>query len=155
MMTRLFCLKWPLKSYFLCSYREKQGAMAQQQYYGIRYPFTSTDEDNFYVDVNYTLRGKVRSQIMHIIFTPKGQRIRDPEFGTDLIKHIFEPNDDTTWEGVKAEVTEALNMYATNIKLNNIDVLKNSEDPSQVFVRIDYSVIEGNKETKDSIITKI
>lgn len=129
--------------------------MAKQQYYGIRYPFTSTDSDNFYVDVNYTLRGKVRSQLMHVIFTPKGQKIRDPEFGTDLIKFIFENNDDASWEGIKTEVASVVNKYITNITLNDINVLKGEEDPSEVFVRIDYSVKEGNKETKDSVIAKL
>lgn len=129
--------------------------MARQQYYGIRYPFTSNDNDNFYVDVNYTLKGKVRSQLMHVIFTPKGQKIRDPEFGTDLIKFIFENNDSASWEGIKNEVASVVNKYTTNITLNDINVLKGEEDPSEVFVRIDYSVKEGNKETKDSVIAKL
>ena len=129
--------------------------MAKQQYYGIRYPFTSTDSDIFYVDVNYTLMGKVRSQLMHVIFTPKGQKIRDPEFGTDLIKFIFENNDSATWEGIKTEVASVVNKYTTNITLHDINVLKGEEDPSQVFVRLDYSVKEGNKETKDSVIAKL
>lgn len=129
--------------------------MARQQYYGIRYPFTSNDSDNFYVDVNYTLKGKVRSQLMHVIFTPKGQKIRDPEFGTDLIKFIFENNDSASWEGIKNEVASVVNKYTTNITLNDINVLKGEDDPSEVFVRIDYSVKEGNKETKDSVIAKL
>ena len=129
--------------------------MARQQYYGIRYPFTSNDDDNFYVDVNYTLKGKVRSQLMHVIFTPKGQKIRDPEFGTDLIKFIFENNDSASWEGIKNEVASVVNKYTTNITLNDINVLKGEDDPSEVFVRIDYSVKEGNKETKDSVIAKL
>lgn len=129
--------------------------MARQQYYGIRYPFTSNDNDNFYVDVNYTLKGKVRSQLMHVIFTPKGQKIRDPEFGTDLIKFIFENNDSASWEGIKNEVASVVNKYTTNITLNDINVLKGEDDPSEVFVRIDYSVKEGNKETKDSVIAKL
>ena len=129
--------------------------MARQQYYGIRYPFTSNDSDNFYADVNYTLKGKVRSQLMHVIFTPKGQKIRDPEFGTDLIKFIFENNDSASWEGIKNEVASVVNKYTTNITLNDINVLKGEDDPSEVFVRIDYSVKEGNKETKDSVIAKL
>lgn len=129
--------------------------MARQQYYGIRYPFTSNDSDNFYVDVNYTLKGKVRSQLMHVIFTPKGQKIRDPEFGTDLIKFIFENNDSASWEGIKNEVASVVNKYTTNITLNDINVLRGEDDPSEVFVRIDYSVKDGNKETKDSVIAKL
>jgi phage baseplate assembly protein W len=92
---------------------------------------------------------------MHIVFTPKGQRLRNPEFGTDLIKYIFEQNDGTTWEAVKTEVSESVNRWANNIKLNNIQVVKNEEDEAEIYVRLDYSVIEGNKVTNDSVVVQI
>ena len=92
---------------------------------------------------------------MHIVFTPKGQRIRNPEFGTDLIKFIFEPNDKITWESVKNEVTESVKRWATNISLNDIQIVKNEEDESEIYVRLDYSVSEGNKVTNDSVVVQV
>jgi phage baseplate assembly protein W len=129
--------------------------MAKRQYFGITYPFTSDGFQNFYVDANESIKEKVRSQLMHIVFTPKGQRIRNPEFGTDLIKFIFEPNDSTTWEAVKNEVSESVRRWATNIIINNIQIVKNEEDESEVYVRLDYSVSEGNKVTNDSIVVQV
>ena len=129
--------------------------MAKRQYFGISYPFTSDGFQNFYLDVNSSVKEKVRSQLMHIVFTPKGQRIRNPEFGTDLIKFIFEPNDSTTWEAVKTEVSESVRRWATNIIINNIQIVKNEEDESEVYVRLDYSVSEGNKVTNDSIVVQV
>ncbi len=92
---------------------------------------------------------------MHIVFTPKGQRLRMPQFGTDLIKYIFDPNDDVTWEAVKNEVSEAVSKWTTNMTLNNIQVVKNENDESEIYVRLDYSVTEGNKTTKDSVIVQV
>lgn len=129
--------------------------MAQLQYYGIKYPFTSDSDENFYVDVNHSLKSKVRSELLHIIFTPKGQKLRDPEFGTDLIKYIFEPNDDESWDSIKTEISESVSRLNDSMKIKNIEVLKSEDDPAEVFVRIDYSVKEGNKEINDSIVTKL
>jgi phage baseplate assembly protein W len=129
--------------------------MAKKQYMGIKYPFTSEKFQKFYVDTNESLKEKVRSQLMHIVFTPKGQRIRNPEFGTDLIKFIFEPNDKITWESVKNEVTESVKRWATNINLNDIQIVKNEEDESEIYVRLDYSVSEGNKVTNDSVVVQV
>lgn len=129
--------------------------MAQLQYYGIKYPFTSDSDENFYVDVNHSLKSKVRSELLHIIFTPKGQKLRDPEFGTDLIKYIFEPNDDESWDSIKTEISESVSRLTDSMKIKNIEVLKSEDDPAEVFVRIDYSVKEGNKEINDSIVTKL
>jgi phage baseplate assembly protein W len=129
--------------------------MAKKQLFGIKYPFIADDVTGYYVAANKTVAEKVRSQLMHIIFTPKGQRIRNPEFGTDLIKYIFDQNDGMTWEAVKTEVSESVTRWATNINLKDIRVVKSEEDPSQVFVRLDYSVTEGNKTTNDSVVVEL
>lgn len=129
--------------------------MSKKQSFGIKYPFKRDDFQHFYVDVNNTPQEKVRSQLMHIVFSPKGQRIRCPEFGTDLIKYIFDPNEGTTWEAIKTEVRESVNRWATNITVNDIQVVKNEEDDAEIYVRIDYSVIEGNKVTNDSVVVQI
>jgi phage baseplate assembly protein W len=38
---------------------------------------------------------------MHLILTRKGQRLYSPDFGTDLLKFIFEPEDGLTLNGIK------------------------------------------------------
>jgi phage baseplate assembly protein W len=129
--------------------------MAKKQLFGIKYPFLADEETKYYVAANKSVAEKVRSQLMHIVFTPKGQRIRNPEFGTDLIKFIFDPNEGMTWESVKNEVSESVTRWATNINLNDIRVVKSEEDDSQVFVRLDYSVTEGNKTTNDSVVVEL
>lgn len=129
--------------------------MAQVQYLGIKFPFEIQDTESYFVDLNKTPRDSVRSQIMHVIFTPKGQKLRDPEFGTNLVKYIFEPNDETTWSEIKSEVDTAVRTYVNNVNVNDINVLKNEDEPSEVFVRIDYSVKEGNKLISDTAITRL
>lgn len=129
--------------------------MAQKQYFGIKYPFLADSVTGFYVAANETVAEKVRSQLMHIVFTPKGQRIRNPEFGTDLIKFIFDQNDEMSWESVKTEISESVNRWASNITLRDIQVVKNEENEAEVFVRLDYSVTEGNKTTNDSVVVEL
>ena len=129
--------------------------MAKKEHFGIKYPFLRDDFQHFYVDVNNNVAEKVRSQLMHIVFTPKGQRLRNPEFGTDLIKFIFEQNEGTTWEAVKTEIMESVSRWASNIRLNNIQVVKNEDNEAEIYVRLDYSVVEGNKSTDDSVVVQI
>jgi phage baseplate assembly protein W len=129
--------------------------MAKVQHFGIAYPFTCEGFQNFYVDTNDTVKDKVRSQLMHVVFTPKGQRLRLPDFGTDLVKYIFDPSEEVTWEGVKEEVSDAVRRWVSNVTIRDIQVVKNEEDESEIFVRLDYSVSEGNKITNDSIVVQI
>jgi hypothetical protein len=129
--------------------------MAKQQLFGIKYPFTHDDYQNFFVDANTTEKDKVRSQIMHVIFTPKGQRIRMPEFGTDLIKYIFSPSDSESWESVKNEITTSVQRFVPNVILNDVRVVQSDDERAEIFVRMDYTIKEGNRIKKDSIITQI
>jgi phage baseplate assembly protein W len=129
--------------------------MAKRQYFGIKYPFINEGFQHFYVDANSSINEKVRSQLMHIVFTPKGQRIRNPEFGTDLIKFIFDPNEGMTWEAVKNEINESVKRWTDNMSIRDIQVVKNEEDESEIFVRLDYSVTEGNNTVNDSIAVQL
>lgn len=129
--------------------------MIKNQYYGIKYPFVSQDVENYFVDVNKSKKDKIRSLLMHIIFTPKGQKLRDPEFGTDLIKYIFEPNDSISWEGIKNEVSETVKKYINDITINNISILQNDEEMGEIYVRLDYSVSDNFNIINDSIVAKI
>lgn len=129
--------------------------MAKKEHFGIKYPFRSEGFEHFFLDVNDDMMEKVRSQVMHVIFTPKSQRIRLPNFGTDLIKYIFEQNEDITWEAVKNEISESVRLWVPNVTINNIQVVKNENDESEIYVRIDYGVNEGNKIINDSVVVQI
>lgn len=125
------------------------------QQYGIKYPFTADSNLGYYVDTNLSLKSKVRSILMHVVFTPKGQKIRDPEFGTNLIKSIFEPNEPESWNVIKTEINNAFSKYLPSATLNNIDVVQSQENPHEVFVKIGYSVKINGKVETDSIVTSI
>lgn len=129
--------------------------MAKKQFYGLTFPFTAQDDEHYFLDVNHSLKDKVRSLLMHVIFTPKGQKLRDPEFGTDLIKFIFEPNDSESWENIKREIQEAVKKYVGDINIKNIDIMVDNEEMGAVFVKLQYSVSNGIKTEQDSFITRI
>ena len=78
--------------------------MVIKQYFDIKYPFTNDCIEKYELDLNKSRKEMITSQILHLIFTPKGQRLRLPDYGTDLIRYIFEPNDKSTWENVKNEI---------------------------------------------------
>ena len=129
--------------------------MANRQHFGIKYPFTTDGDEGFYVDANKTLKDKVRSLLMHVVFTPKGQRLRNPTFGTDLIKHIFDMGDSVSMDAVKTEVSDSVSRWVKNVTINDVKVVSSEDDPNEVYVRLDYSIKEGNKEVTDSIAVEL
>lgn len=128
--------------------------MARKQYFDIKYPFTNDGTEKYEFDLNETQKDRVASDILHVIFTPKGQRLRKPDFGTDLIKYIFEPSDSATWSGVKKEIQDSVSQWVRGVKLNNIEVLS-TEDGLSIYVRVDYTVNNGNTSYKNSIAVEL
>lgn len=119
--------------------------MARLQKYGIKYPFTSDNDDGHFLDLNETMADGVKSRVLHVIFTPKGQKLRDPEFGTDLIKYIFSPKDETSFSNIKAEITSQIQKYVPQVEFRDINIYDSEDNSHGIIVSVEYGVKNGNK----------
>ncbi len=129
--------------------------MGVKQKYGLKYPFTCENLDNVYMDTNDTYTDSIKSQVLHVIFTPKGQRIRDPEFGTDLIKYIFGPKDSQSLSEVRNQITTQLGRYVPAAKFMDIDVYNEEGGDNGIVVAVTYSVQIGNKTDETTVAVKL
>lgn len=120
----------------------------------IKFPFRESGVGDF-VALTTTHEDAVRSDLIHLILTQKGTRYYLPEFGTNLVKFIFEPNDGVTLFGVEQEIKDAVTRYLPNLTVNKIDVKQSEVSEYAAEVRIDYTVTEDVFETKDFIILKL
>ena len=128
--------------------------MKKKQYFDFKYPFTNDFMEKYEFDLNNNQRERVASDLLHLIFTPKGQRLRLPDYGTNLIQYIFEPNDESIWPEVKQEIQDTVRKWIYGVDLNDIQVMA-SEDGTEIYVRVDYSVTEGNLTSNNSIAVQI
>ena len=128
--------------------------MVIKQYFDIKYPFTNDCIEKYEFDLNKSEKEKVASELLHLIFTPKGQRLRLPNYGTDLIKYIFEPNDSDAWEAIKGEIRDSVSAWIDGVTLNDIQFMA-SESSNEIYVSIDHSVKDGISESKNSLAVEI
>lgn len=126
------------------------------QFYGIKYPFSEESERLTFFDLNETKSDGIRSKILHIIFTPKGQRLRRPNFGTNLLKFIFEPNDGETWDKIKEEIRQQISLYLPEVIFNDITIVRNTEDSEHsIFVQVDYTVQINGEMIENKALVRI
>ena len=114
--------------------------MSKIQYYGITFPI-SIEKGHGLFDLNFKRSDMVKSQLIHLLFTPEGERLRNPEFGTKLIAFIFQPNDELLWEEVLYHIKEKVKRFIPDCEINDIliDVI---DDGKGINVTIMYSVVE-------------
>jgi len=77
--------------------------MATGKYININYPFKNSPK-GFFLDLNSDDNAAIKADLMHLILTRKGQRLYNPDFGTDLLKFIFEPEDGMALSQIKEEI---------------------------------------------------
>lgn len=129
--------------------------MAITQKYGIKYPFTSENDNGTYIDLNNTYADGIKSQVLHIIFTPKGQKLRDPDFGTNLVNYIFSPMDSTTFADLKGEISEQISKYVPDVEFRDISIYNNEDNDNSVVVMVEYGVKKGNKTEITKVAVKL
>ena len=129
--------------------------MAVKQYYGIKFPFSNDNLDEIYLDLNDTYSDRVKSGVLHVLFTPKGQKLRNPDFGTDLIKYIFDMKDETTFNNIKATIKDDISKYVSGVEIEDIRILQDEKDDRGVIVVVEYSVTMGNKKEKTQVAIRI
>lgn len=129
--------------------------MAKEQRYGIKFPINVSSDDMTLFDLSHTREEQVKSEIMHLIFTPKGQRLRKPDFGTRLIQFIFNPNDNETWGDVVNEIKETVKMWIPDCNVQEVEVAE-FEEGLTLYARIRYTLKEADGSTGTyEIISKL
>lgn len=128
--------------------------MAQNnKYINIEFPFQESKK-GFFLELNQVDTKAIRSDLMHLILTRKGERLYNPEFGTDLLRFIFEPNDSLTYSAIKLDIQTVVKKYIPNLEVNDVIIEVDETNEYRALVRIDYTITEDVfKETDFVIIT--
>ena len=149
--------------------------------YGISFPFKDSQEGLF-LHMNELPEDEVRSNLVHLVLSVKGSRYFLPEFGTNLMKHIFEPLDTGTRTSIDIEIRDAVKQFIPNLNITDIEIKSaedlrdedtQEEDPTRdqktfsfsdkkhgvneytLRVRIDYSIGSGVFEARDFVIINL
>tara|TARA_R110000782_G_scaffold215659_1_gene303318 strand:- start:1269 stop:1649 length:381 start_codon:yes stop_codon:yes gene_type:complete len=124
------------------------------KYININYPFRDSPK-GFFVDLTSDDASAIKADLMHLILTRKGQRLYNPEFGTDLLKFIFEPNDSLTLVGLKTEITTTVKKYLPKLQIDEISVVQSDEVEYAAVVTIKYTITDDVFSTSDLVIINI
>jgi len=128
--------------------------MANGKYININYPFKDSPK-GFFLDLNSDENAAIKADLMHLILTRKGQRLYNPDFGTDLLRFIFEPEDGLTLNKIKDEIKTVVKRFLPKLQINQITVDQSTESEYAAVVRLDYSITDDVFTTSDFIIINI
>lgn len=96
--------------------------------YNIRFPLRDDTEKNQYFLMNQVTKDAFSSDLLLLLLTRKGERYYEPNYGTNLLKYIFEPNDNLTEKDVEQEIKETVSLYIPSLKINRITFNRLTDD---------------------------
>jgi phage baseplate assembly protein W len=111
---------------------------------GIKVPFDGPTGLN----ITYTTKEAVKSNILNFFLTGKRERIMSPNFGAGIREQLFEQITNDTAENLEDIITFGLNDYFPQIQLTNLNV---NAAPDQNLIQIYFSYSIKNTNMQDEI----
>jgi phage baseplate assembly protein W len=128
--------------------------MANGIYINIDYPFKNST-NGFFIKLNDNDQRAIKADLMHLLLTRRGQRLYNPDFGTNILKYIFEPNDSLTWDSVKDEVIGSVKKYLPKLNVTDITVTQSELNDYAATIRLEYTITDDVFEISDSVTVNV
>jgi len=89
-------------------------------------PFNST----------FSTQDQTRYNIINLLLTSKGERVFNPEFGSDLKKVVFDPaiEDREIRENIQNIVISSINAFIPEVEVINVDITPNPDSNSLTII---------------------
>lgn len=125
-----------------------------KRFINIHYPFKDSTK-GFFLELNDNDNDAIKSDLLHIILTRKGQRLYKPDFGTDLLKFIFEPEDGMTLTAIKSEITDEVKKYLPNLRIDNVTIEEATDNEHAAILTLNFTITDSIFETSDTVIINL
>ena len=99
--------------------------------YNIKYPLQDDVSTNTYFLMTKVTKEAFSSDLLLLMLTQKGERYYEPEYGTNLLKYVFEPNDNLTADDVEQDIKRIVSLYIPTLKINTVTFNWNTDDTGQ------------------------
>jgi phage baseplate assembly protein W len=86
----------------------------------------------------YTTKDQIKSNLINLLLTAKGERVMNPEFGCDLKNFLFEGITNSNIVLLKTNISDSISTFIPEITLKNINLDSNIDD-NLINLTIDYS----------------
>ncbi len=125
-----------------------------ESFINIRFPFYDS-EKGYFIDMNKQNKRAVKSNLMHLLLTNKGERLYSPDFGTDLKKYLFEPNNVSVQNDIRNDTQKAIYRYIPNLKVDRLEVIPLEGQDHSVIVKLEYTITNGTFTETDFITIEL
>ncbi len=99
---------------------------------------------------NYITNDQAYENLKTLLLTRKGERYRQPTFGTYLLNILFEPNVSLIKQQISTLITQPVSQWLPYINIDDINIVTHEDNPSinyNIEVTITFSVAQYDPRT--------
>jgi phage baseplate assembly protein W len=124
--------------------------MNKLRYRAWRFAYPGLDAADEWAGLGLTSGGKidmvdeaasVRQSILLLISTTPGERVMRPDYGCDIHRLVFSPNDDTTAGMAIHYVRRAVERWEPRVQIIRVDAGPDEQSPERLAVILEYRVL--------------
>lgn len=114
----------------------------------IRFPLEDDKSKNVLFQQNDISKDALTSNLVLLLLTQKGERYYAPNYGTNLLKYIFEQKDQITQSEIEAELRTTVKEFIPQLTINRVrffgdeDDLGNPVGDNELKIVIDFTFSE-------------
>ena len=97
-------------------------------------PFNST----------YSTKDQIKSNLLNLLLTNKGERLYNPEFGADLKTILFEGITEETNTIIRTLINTNVAAFVPEVTITNLNIVKD-EDHNTISITIQYRINTSGK----------
>lgn len=115
---------------------------------GVLMPFSS---DSVFVPTYSSLEA-YKVNLYNFFLTAKGERVLDPDFGSELLSHLFSQTDDNLERTLQNTITFEINRYFPKVELQSVTV---DTFPEEHICQISIRFSLKGTELEDELVLEI
>lgn len=125
--------------------------MATSFFRGISHPFTKGRTG---LPQSATDSDLIKQSLIQIIMTGKRERVMRPEFGSGVLRFVFENNDALLNELIRAEVVSAVGRWEPRVAIQDI-VIERDTEKAEVTITLVYVLVTTRQQDTVEIVVPI
>jgi len=98
----------------------------------------------------YSTEDQIKSNLINLLLTNKGERLYDPEFGADLKTVLFEGITEDTVDIIKNLIGTNVPIFVPEVTVTNLNVVKD-EDHNTISVTVQYKINISGKSSQITV----
>jgi len=101
--------------------------------YNIKFPLVDDVSTNTFFQMTKVTKDAFRSDLILLLLTEKGERYYEPDYGTNLLKFIFEPNDNITEGDIEQDIKTTVSLYIPALTIDSVTFKQYLDDNGEVI----------------------